>query len=220
MRYRGMIVASVAMMAGLAIVSTCAWLRLPADAVLPTHWGPSGLPDRTAPADVALAMPVLLTLLVTMTMIVLPGIEPLQDRLEESAPLYRAAWGGVLAMMALVEAMVAGPALGIVLPPTMIPIGVGMLFIVIGNMLPKSRPGFFIGIRTPWALIDRENWIATHRLGGRTMMAAGALILIVALLPLSDDTRGMAMIAAIAIGVVPPLVYSYLIWRRHQPGRA
>lgn len=216
MRYRNMIIASGLTAAALAVVAGIASGRLPAGTRLPTHWGPDGLPDRFADANTALFMPVALTLVVSLFMAALPSIEPLQDKLSQSAPLYRTAWGGLLGLMVLVEAMAATPAFGIALPPTTMLAGFGAFLIALGNVLPKSRPGFFIGIRTPWTLTDPDNWIATHRLGAKTMMAAGIALIAAALLPLTPGERAPVMIAWIGFAVIPPVAYSFLYWRRHQ----
>ncbi|MBD8551256.1 SdpI family protein [Sphingomonas sp. CFBP 8764] len=174
MRYRNLIIASAVTAAGLAIVAALALGRLPAGTQLPTYWGPDGLPDRFADAETALFMPVALTVVVSLVMAALPSLEPMQDKLEQSAPLYRTAWAGLLGILILVEAMVAAPAFGITLPATTMLVGIGVLFVALGNVLPKSRPGFFVGIRTPWAIMDPDNWIATHRYGGRIMMGRGS----------------------------------------------
>ncbi len=73
------------------------------------HWNGAGQVDRTAPAAVALAMPVGVSAIVTLIFAVIPLIEPLQQRMEKSMALYRVAWIGVLAIMALVEVAVALP---------------------------------------------------------------------------------------------------------------
>lgn len=214
MSVRRMIAGSAVLVAAMAAVAAAALARLPADAQLPTHWDASGAGDRFADASTALFMPVLLAAGITAIMASLPRLEPLQERMAGSAPLYRTGWAAVLAMMALVEAIVAAPAFGIVLPATLPLVGAGLLFVAIGNMLPKSRPGFFVGIRTPWTLTDPDNWIATHRLGARTMVAGGLLIMVAAALPVSADVRAGIVMAAIAVAVVPPFVWSYLHWVR------
>ena len=112
------------------------------------------------------------------------------------------------------ELFVAAPAFGISLPASVPLVGVGFLLISIGNALPKSRPGFFIGIRTPWSLIDEDNWVATHRVGSRTMIAAGATIALGAVLPLAPTAHYRVFWAAVATAVLPPVLYSYLHWRR------
>ncbi len=214
MRYRNLVIASALTAAGLAIVAAVALGRLPADTQLPTHWGPDGLPDRFADASTALFMPVALTLVVSLIMAALPSLEPLQDKLERSAPLYRTTWAGLLGIMILVEAMVAAPAFGRALPPTTMLVGIGALFAALGNVLPKSRPGFFVGIRTPWAIMDPDNWIATHRYGGRIMLASGLALIVLAVLPMQNESRASFVVAILLVMVTTPILYSFLYWRR------
>ena len=217
MSYRGMTIASAVTAFALAAIATVALSRLPAGTHLPIHWNAAGEADRFAEAGTALFLPVFLTIAVSLAMAAAPRIEPLQDRMANSAPLLRTAWGGLLALMALIEAVVAAPAFGYTLPAAMPLVGTGVLIAVIGNALPKSRPGFFVGIRTPWTLTDPENWIATHRLGARTMVAGGAILVAGALLPIAPDARSVLTIVAIATAIVPPVAFSWRYWRAHRP---
>jgi uncharacterized membrane protein len=213
MTQRGLIGISVAVVLAMAGFAVFAWLRLPPDAVLPMHWNSAGQVDRTAPAIEALAMPVMVTAVLTIIFSVIPAIEPLQRGMVKSLALYRVAWLGMLAVMVMVEIAIAMPAFGLrdfgIVPVA----GVGLFLILLGNVLPKSRPSFFVGIRTPWTLSDPENWIATHRLGGRTMMVGGALMMAVPLLPV--DLRVGWTFAAIGIAAIPPVVFSWWYWRKH-----
>jgi uncharacterized membrane protein len=215
---RALKIASAATILLLAGVAAVAAARLPAGTRLPIHWNAGGQADGFAGAPVALFAPVMLCAGLSGLMMVLPRIEAARHRIERSAGLLRAAWGGVLAMMVLVEAMAAAPAFGIVLPGHLLIAGMGMLLIVIGNALPKSRPGHFVGIRTPWTMADEANWIATHRFGAKTMIAAGAAILLAALLPIDAATRSLWVRIAIGCAVVPPILYSWLFQRQRRAG--
>jgi len=85
--------------------------------------------------------------------------------------------------------------------------------VILGNLLPKTRPNFSFGIRTPWTLSNDNVWERTHRLGGPLLMLAGLIGLAGAFLAqgiwLAFALAGPAM-AAVLISVV----YSYLAWRR------
>lgn len=216
MTQRRMAIAAGAVALALAMLAFLAWQRLPAGTQLPTHWNAAGEADRFADAGTALFLPVLLTVGLSALFLALPRLEPLQRRLERSAALLHTAWAALLAFLALMEVVVAAPAFGLHLPATTMLAALGVLLIVIGNMLPKSRPGFFVGIRTPWAILDEDNWIATHRLGAWTMIAGGLLTVVAALLPVRAETRMALVIAAMVIAVVPPVAYSFLHWRRAQ----
>jgi uncharacterized membrane protein len=214
MRTRPLILLSGVVALLLAAIAMLAWSRLPVGSRLPIHWNATGEANGFASAGIALFLPVGMVVTLSALFAALPWIEPMQDRMRESAPLLTAAWIGILLVMALIEVMIAAPALGLIVPAASVGIAVGLLFVVIGNALPKSRPGFFVGIRTPWTLSDRETWIATHRFGSRTMMAAGAVMILVSVVPMDAGVRAIAMLAAGLSAAFPPVIFSYLYWRR------
>ena len=58
--------------------------------------------------------------------------------------------------------------------------GIGVLFILLGNYMPRARQNYTFGCRTPWALADEHNWARTQRMGGITFIIMGAVILLTA----------------------------------------
>lgn len=217
MSFRPLILASALVAGGMALVSALALSRLPPGTMLPTHWNAAGQADHYAVAAHALFMPVIMTIVTSAMMATLPRIEPLQSNLEGSAPLFRAAWAGILALFVGIEAMVAGPAFGWTPPGSMLLVGLGFFLIAIGNTLPKSRPGFFVGIRTPWTITDTDNWIATHRFGGWLFAGTGLAIVVVAMLPMDTGARGGIVTTALLSAALTPVVFSYFRWRATRP---
>ena len=216
MKNKGLLMASLvvaALMAGFAFYAAS---LLPEGAQLPTHWGASGQPDRYTSALPALLTGPGVLLLVALVFTLVPYLDPLQDRLEGSQPLLRTTWLGVLVLLPVVQVFNAAPAFGWPQPNSVRLISIGLLLMVIGNALPKSRPGFFIGIRTPWTITDTDNWIATHRLGGKLMMLAGLIIALSAMLPLDRQFRVVVFFACIAGMALPPLIYSWWFWHRKK----
>ena len=59
----------------------------------------------------------------------------------------------------------------------------GILFIIVGNYMPKCVQNRTIGIKIKWTLANEENWNKTHRFGGRAFVVGGILICISSLLP-------------------------------------
>ena len=90
---------------------------------------------------------------------------------------------------------------------------VGVMFIIIGNYLPKCRQSYTMGIKLPWPLNDEENWNATHRFGGWLWMIGGAAFLAVTAM---DSMSTMFTLVIIAAMVLLPTAYSYLYYRRHR----
>src|SRR2546422_10890198 len=51
----------------------------------------------------------------------------------------------------------------------LMPVAMGLLFVVLGNSLSRVQPTWFVGIRTPWTLSSDTVWRKTHRPGGVTV---------------------------------------------------
>ena len=200
-----------ALMAGFALWAAS---LAPAGMELPTHWNAAGEVDDTMPALQALLFPAGLALFVGLLFAIIPALEPLQDRLEGSAPLLRAAWVGTIGLMVAIQAIIAAPIFGFEPGVGAILALVGLLLIVLGNMMPKSRPGFFVGIRTPWTITDADNWVATHRLGGKLFMAAGVAICLAGLVDMPGNVRMSVTIGAVMAASVIAIGYSWWFWQR------
>lgn len=221
MRVKGLLVASLLLAAAMIAFAYYAASLLPEGAQLPTHFDGAGNPDRYGDALPALLLPAGVVVILALISAAIPFIEPLQDKLEGSAPLLRVAWISTLALMIAVQLTIGAPALGWSLPPTLIMSAVGVMLIAIGNMLPKSRPGFFVGIRTPWTITDEDNWIATHRLGGKLMMLSGLIFLVSPFLPVAAGVRIALTLGSVVPAALIPVVYSWWFWfRKKRAGQA
>ena len=114
--------------------------------------------------------------------------------------------------------------MGVVLTETMQPgtiniskvacIMVGILFIVLGNMMPKVKQNFFTGVKTPWALSSETVWNKTQRLGGKSMVLGGVLILLSGFLSNGKAAVFLIILTAILISILP-MVMSY-IWYKQE----
>ena len=98
----------------------------------------------------------------------------------------------------------------ILLGEFLIAIPIGILFIILGNYLPKCHQNYTVGFRLPWTLDDENNWNKTNRLAGYIMVFGGFLIVITSLF---DMAHWAVMIFIIAIVIIPS-VYSYLLYRK------
>lgn len=85
----------------------------------------------------------------------------------------------------------------------------GIVFLAVGNYMPKTRQNYTIGIKIPWALNDTENWNKTHHFAGIVWILCGVLLVINAFLDII-----WIIPAAIAAAVLLPTVYSFLLYVR------
>ncbi len=94
----------------------------------------------------------------------------------------------------------------------LLPLFLGGMFLLMGNLMPKVRQNSTFGIKIKWTLANEENWNATHRFGGKVWAACGAGMLLCALLPanlLMYFVMGITVIA-----VILPAVFSYRFYKK------
>jgi len=194
------------------------WFGTDSDVRIPVHWGLDGEADRYGGrVEAFLLLPVIMIGL-SAVFAILPAIDPRGSNLKRSSVVLGTAWMGLLAfLLALQAGMVAlglgwlsGDGVGLV--PTLTLAAVGGLQILLGNVLGKARPNWFVGIRTPWTLSSDLAWDKTHRLTGRLMVLSGSVILVSSWFLPSERLTVLVLIVALAPMVVG-LVYSYLVWR-------
>lgn len=87
----------------------------------------------------------------------------------------------------------------------------GLMFLVLGNYLPKIKQNYYLGIKLPWTYADEDNWNKTHRFGGKVWVIGGILFVLNFFLKI----KGIEIWLSLAM-VLIPTVYSYLYSRRKK----
>ncbi|MFQ6808241.1 MAG: SdpI family protein [Blautia sp.] len=93
-----------------------------------------------------------------------------------------------------------------------LPILLGILFVVIGNYFPKTRRSYTTGIKTPWTLNSDENWRRTHHVAALLWIAAGIAMIAMAFLP--QNIVQLVIVGMIIVLIVVPYAYSYTLYRK------
>lgn len=93
------------------------------------------------------------------------------------------------------------------------PLLVGLMFVIVGNLLPKCRQSYTMGIKLPWTLADEENWNKTHRFGGKIWVAGGVITLATAFLG-----SFWILLGVLIVMVAAPTIYSYSLYRKQKKG--
>ena len=88
----------------------------------------------------------------------------------------------------------------------------GLMFVVMGNYMPKITRNRTMGIKIKWTLASDENWAATHRVAGRVWFFGGFVVMLGAFLPV--DALMIASLPAILLLVLIPTVYSYVFYKK------
>ena len=214
------------MIAGLLL-----WKLLPDSFAV--HWNAAGQVDRYGRKSEAVILLPLLMLALHWLCFGATCLDPKAREIDGKA-MRMVLW--ICPMLSvLTGAFLFGNAFGVPLAvEKVVPILLGILFIMLGNYLPKCKQNYSIGIKIPWALENEENWNKTHRLAGKLWVLGGFAFLIAAPFnkivtiyttedPLSSQLKQVSymnlqwvFIGIFAVTLLVPIVYSYLYYRNHE----
>ncbi|WP_300379847.1 SdpI family protein [Henriciella sp.] len=198
-----------------------AWSALPTGDI-PVHWNAEGVADAFAPRGEALLYLLILPALavfVSLLLAIAPAIDPFRENLRRSHKAYVAIWAATMVLLAALNGgialMMARGAAGAESNEFVrfVMAGCGLLFIIIGNYLPKTRKTFFLGIRTPWTLTSDYAWEKTHRLVGPLYMLAGAVGIVIAF-TLPGIWMVFSFVGTVMSVTLFGVAYSWWVWRR------
>lgn len=177
-----------------------------------THFGMDGTPNGWSSRFVAaIAMPALL--LALHIFCCFGGTRGLSRGTQSDATRRILLWVCPLVSV-LCSTVTLGTALGGEMHvTTLVPSALGVLFLALGNYMPKIRPNHTLGVRTPWTYASEENWRYTHRITGFAWVIAGFLMLLLSFLRLWSGVT-TTLLLVLAAGV--PIAASYLHYRRYD----
>jgi len=219
MNIKPLLIANSILIAAMAGASAWVWQSIPPEAQLPVHWNIEGQVDRLGSKTEALLLLPAIAIILTLVFVFLPRLDPRRTNLESSSKMWNAAAIGAVALLAYVHALLVMSARGrsVDVGDYLIP-ALSILFIVIGNYLPKTRSNWFAGVRTPWTMSSEYSWGKTHRLASRLFMGSGAASL------LAWPTVGAKIAIFVLVGTllgttVISVAASYFFWKA-DPARA
>ena len=191
-----------------ALIGAFFWKALPEQ--VPTHFGIDGQADGySSKLFTLLAFPILFVL---FQIIALASLEKESVKVTVPAKMRKLYAWIIPALSLIVQGSIYANALGWVKSsPTLVTAFLGIIFVILGNYLPKTHRNHTIGIRIPWTLSDDKNWHKTHRMAGKLWVLGGLLILLESFIQIALP---YVIAVVIAVMVSAPIVYSFLLSRK------
>ena len=90
----------------------------------------------------------------------------------------------------------------------------GLLFVAMGNWLPKVKQNSTLGIKIKWTLYNEENWNKTHRFAGFVWVIGGVLFCLMGFVP-GKSLLFLLPLQILLLAVVPT-VYSWNLARKQR----
>lgn len=179
---------------------------------IPSHWNIEGQVDSYTDKGTAIYLFPGITLAIALLFPLLSRIDPRKEKYV----LFRRPWLILQTAFVLFFAYMYFVTIYLTFHPEQsierfIFIGIGVLFVVIGNYLGKVRQNYFIGIRTPWTLDNEEVWNKTQRIGGWAFLLIGLAVLIDAFFLWNLFA---VMMIGTGVAILIPIFYSYFIHKK------
>jgi uncharacterized membrane protein len=181
---------------------------------LPTHFDFSGQPDSFGAKWWAVWIVPVVGLLLTILFPIISRIDPRYKNYKKFSGAWEVIQTAIIGFFAYLYAITLLISLNPDLQPLMgrfMFVGIGLMFIVLGNVMGKVRWNYFVGLKTPWALDDPEVWQKSQRFAGWAFVLGGLAFLFEAWW---YQYLGWFFGLTIAGVVVVPMVYSYLVSRK------
>ena len=175
------------------------------------HWDANGNVNGTASKFVATILLPGGLLLLSLIMPVLMKIDPKYENMGEKIKTV-VCW--IIPITSVVcSGITLSNAMGKSVPvQVIVPMLLGVIFIIIGNYLPKTKQTYTVGIRIPWTLDNEENWNKTHRLAGFVWVVCGVVVFASSF----TELRVWIITISIAVMVIVPTVYSFVHYKKSR----
>lgn len=192
-----------------ALIGLLLWNQLPEQ--MTTHWNASGEADGwSGKAFSVFGLP--LILLACHLLCIIVTLRDSKNKEQSSKVVGMLFW--LMPMVSLVCCgMVYVVALGNgIYVDVIVRVLLGIMFVVIGNYMPKCKQNRTIGVKVSWTLQNEENWNKTHRFAGRLWVLGGLLILATLFIPMESMMYGF--LAVILLMSFAPIIYSYVYYKK------
>ncbi|MCR5211835.1 MAG: SdpI family protein [Lachnospiraceae bacterium] len=90
----------------------------------------------------------------------------------------------------------------------------GVILIVLGNFMTKTRINGVAGFRINWSMYNDNTWRKSNRFGAFAIMVAGVLTIITAVLMKNSFIATMVMLGYILIASIMTVIYSHKVYVR------
>lgn len=177
-----------------------------------THWGIYGQPDGWMNKFWGMAMFPMLNIFMLGVYFFVPKFEPKKENLADFRKEYDRLMLWIFGVLNYIFVLSFLYNLGVIFDMgRMVMSGLGIMYIAIGTIMPKTKQNFMVGIRTPWTLASERVWEKTHELGGRLFVISGVLTLFSIFLP---SMWGFAV--SIGLVLLSSLVVMIYSWKEYH----
>lgn len=180
---------------------------------IPTNWGING--NVTYSGKATLLVMAALPLVLAALFLFLPRIDPRKKSYERFQKYYDMFCIFMMLFLLILNLVVISESFfpGKISVGIVVQLLLGVLFVFLGNMMPKFKSNFFIGIKNPWTLSNSDVWNKTHRLSGILFFWLGVLTILTCFW-IPESISFWIFMSVLLIVCLVPSIMSYIWFRQ------
>ena len=182
---------------------------------IPTNWGFNGVTHYSSRSTIWIIAG--MSHLFALFFDIMPYLDPRQKNYQKFIGFYDSFCVGMQLFLAVVTGIILRESFfpGQIHTAKIIFFMLSIMFLFIGNYMPKIQSNFYVGIKNPWTLSSDQVWRKTHRLGGKLYAGCGILTLLSSLL-FSDRFTGIFLMVLVIGSTIIICLASWLWWRKES----
>ena len=195
------------------IASIYVYPMLPSE--IAVHWNGAGQVDGYGNKFIGLFLFPAIATIVFLFLVIVPYIDPFRENFKKFRKEYNLSIVLMVFTFMFFNALSLAWNLGIrfnfarAAAPML-----GMMFFIMGTILPRTKRNWFFGIRTPWTISSDMVWEKTHKIGGLIVKVSGIIAMFGILVP--ADFAFVVAIVPLAVSLVWLIIYSYILFRKER----
>ncbi len=197
--------------AGLSFIGVCfTYPFLPEQ--IPIHWDVNWEVDDWTNKNYIFLI-ALMPIAILLLLDILPKIDPRRENYQKHGKAYYMLQIALVILMVMISwttvATVLWKDFNI---KKLLPAIMGIIFIIMGNYMPKLKSNYFVGIKNPWVLADDLVWRKTHKAGGYVFAISGIFMVFMSFI--QNTVFNYFTFGVLLLGIFGINLYSYLLYRK------
>ncbi|MCF7793049.1 MAG: SdpI family protein [Candidatus Cloacimonetes bacterium] len=193
-------------------------LSLPDDAKVPTHWNFKGEIDGWSGKWTAILLFPGINLIIILLAVFFPTLSPRYrndpERFKKILPSFINILVFFFAVIHIYSLLMAKGILSTKV--NFVLLVIGLMFVFLGNLMPKIPSNFYLGVRLPWTLSSEIVWRKTHRLAGWSFSLGGLILFIAGLWKNITGIGQIILIISIILIIFVPILGAFIIYKKEQ----
>jgi uncharacterized membrane protein len=179
---------------------------------VPVHFGIDGNPDRWGSRGEGIFNLLMMPLMLLFALAIMWAIERFDARARAQSRFLDVVRVGITFVLLIAQWSIVHSTTQGASDLRLILVAIGVLFVVLGNAMPKVTPNPYAGVRLPYTYASDRAWRVTNRNGGYLFVGLGAFVALAGVV--LPERAAVYALLVMPVGLMAGLVWLTLLAKR------